>query len=74
VVAKFVVIVLWSAVLTIVTYIVGLGVGAVIGFPPTSGAVFQNGMLTLAVVACLSISFTTPIAFLPAPAGATCGL
>lgn len=63
VLAKFVVILLWSAVLIIVTYALGLGVGAAIALPPASAEIFWQGIGTLAITACLTVALVTPIAF-----------
>lgn len=61
--AKFILIVLWSALLTVVIYLIGLGVGTVVALPPASPEVIWQGTITLAVTACLTIALVTPIAF-----------
>ena len=63
VVAKFVVVVSWSAALTVLVYLVGLGVGAAIALPQTSSQVMWQGTVTLAIGAVLIIALVTPIAF-----------
>jgi len=63
VLAKFVVVMLWSAVLTVVIYLIGLGVGKAVALPPASAEIFWQGTITLAVTACLTIALVTPIAF-----------
>lgn len=63
VLAKFVLIVLWSAILTALIYLIGLGVGAAIVLPLASAEVFRQGTITLAMTACLTIALATPIAF-----------
>jgi ABC-2 type transport system permease protein len=63
VLSKFIVVMLWSAVLTIVIYLVGLGVGIAIGLPPASAEIFWQGATTIAVAAALTITLVTPIAF-----------
>jgi ABC-2 type transport system permease protein len=63
VLAKFVLIVLWSATLTAVIYLIGLGVGAAVALPSTSAEIFWQGTITMAITACLTIALATPIAF-----------
>ncbi len=63
VLAKFVLIIAWSAVLTAMVYFVGLGVGAAVGLPQASGEVFWQGTVTIALSAVLTIILVTPIAF-----------
>ncbi len=63
VVAKFVVVVSWSAALTVLVYLVGLGVGAAIALPPVSSQVMWQGTVTLAIAAVQIIALVTPIAF-----------
>lgn len=63
VLAKFVLVVLWSAALTALIYLVGLAVGAVVSLPSPPAAVFQQGTLTMAMTAGLTIALVTPIAF-----------
>ncbi len=63
VVAKFVVVVSWSAALTAMMYLVGLGVGAAIALPQVSSQVMWQGTVTLAIAAMQTIALVTPIAF-----------
>lgn len=63
VLAKFVVVMGWSAIVTAVVIIIGLGVGTAVGLPPTSTDVFQQGTLTILGSALLTITLVTPIAF-----------
>jgi ABC-2 type transport system permease protein len=63
VLAKFVLIGLWSATLTAVIYVIGLGVGAAVALPPTPADVFWQGTATVAMTAALTIPLVTPIAF-----------
>lgn len=63
VLAKFVVVMLWSAVLTIIIYLIGLGVGAAVALPPASAEIFWQGTITIAITICLTIALVTPIAF-----------
>lgn len=63
VLAKFILVGVWSAALTTVIYLIGLGVGAAVVLPPTAAAIFWQGTVTIAVTACLTISLAPPIAF-----------
>jgi ABC-2 type transport system permease protein len=63
VLAKFVVVMAWSAAVTTVVYFVGLGVGAAIGLPEASSEVFWQGTIDIAISAVLTIILVTPIAF-----------
>ena len=63
VLAKFFVIVLWSAVLTLVIYLIGLGVGTAVVLPVAPTEIFWQGTVTMAITACLTIVLVTPIAF-----------
>lgn len=63
VLAKFVVVMLWSAALTVIIYLIGLGVGAAIALPPASVEIFWQGTVTMVITACLTIALVTPIAF-----------
>lgn len=61
--AKFILVTLWSAALTAVIYLMGLGVGTAVALPPTSAALLAQGTLTLVITAGLTIALATPIAF-----------
>lgn len=63
VLAKFVLVVLWSAALTGLIYLVGLAVGAAVALPATPAEVLQQGTITMAMTAGLTIALATPIAF-----------
>jgi len=63
VLAKFVVVAAWSAALTVMICLVGLGVGAAVALPPVSAETFWQGTITIAVSAGLTIAIITPIAF-----------
>ncbi|MFN2223131.1 MAG: ABC transporter permease [Chloroflexota bacterium] len=63
VLAKFVVVIGWSVIVTIVIYVSGLGVGAAVGLPPVPSGVFWHSTLTVSISAVLTISLVTPIAF-----------
>ncbi len=61
--AKFVIVASWSAVLTAMICLIGLGVGAAVGLPPVPMPVILQGGVTLAIAACLTIALVPPIAF-----------
>ena len=61
--AKLLVVLLWSVALTVIVYLIGLGVGFAVQLPPASPAVFLEGTATLAITACLTIALVTPIVF-----------
>ena len=63
VLAKFVVVAVWSAALTALSCLVGLGVGAAVGLAQPSMQVILQGGMTVAIAACLTIALVTPIAF-----------
>ena len=63
VLSKFVAVAAWSAALTVMICLVGLGVGAAVGFPQASGQTVLQGGVTIALAACLTIALVTPIAF-----------
>lgn len=62
-IAKFVVLGIWSAWLTVFIYLLGLGIGLAVGLPPTSAEVIWQGTSKLIVAASLMIALTTPIVF-----------
>jgi ABC-2 type transport system permease protein len=61
--AKFLVVALWSLLLTVMLFLVSLLFGAVIGLSQGTAEVFWQGTATLAVVACLTIVNVFPFAF-----------
>ena len=61
--AKFLVVALWSLLLTVMLFLVSLLFGAVIGLSQGTAEVFWKGTATLAVVACLTIVNVFPFAF-----------
>lgn len=63
VLAKFMLIGLWSAALTAVIYLIGLGVGAAVALPPTPADTFWQGTISVAMTAALTIPLVTPVAF-----------
>lgn len=63
VLAKFVIVAAWSAVLIGMVCLLGLVVGAALGLPPVPSPVIAQGMVTTAVVAVLTMLLVTPLAF-----------
>jgi ABC-2 type transport system permease protein len=63
VLGKFVVIMLWSVILTVFISLVGLGVGAAVSLQPVPAEIIWQGTLTIIITACLNIALITPIAF-----------
>jgi ABC-2 type transport system permease protein len=63
VLAKFVVVMGWSAVVTAVITLIGFGVGTAVGLPQVSSGILQQGAVTILVSAVLTITLVTPIAF-----------
>ena len=63
VLAKFIVVMLWSAGLVVILYFLGLAVGQAVDLPPAPAEVFWQGTRTLIVTAGLTIALVTPIAF-----------
>ena len=61
--AKFCVIAAWSAVLVVIIYLIGLGVGGLVGLPQGSTPLILQGGVTIAVTAGLTIASVTPIVF-----------
>jgi ABC-2 type transport system permease protein len=61
--AKFIVVALWSIILTAMISIVSLLLGAAIGLPQGTTGVFLHGTATLAITACLVIIDVMPVAF-----------
>lgn len=62
--AKFIVVAVWSAALTLVIFIVGLVMGAIIQLPGGSiSVILQSGALVM-ITACLVIAVVIPFAFL----------
>jgi ABC-2 type transport system permease protein len=63
VVAKFMVILLWSAVLTVIICLIGLVVGAALGLPLASQEAFEHGTATILIVAALTVALVPVITF-----------
>ncbi len=59
--AKFIVVASWSAALSAMIYLVGLGLGALIVLPQASAEVFLQGGTTLVITTGLTIALVTPI-------------
>ena len=62
--AKFILVAIWALALTLLNYIVSLGMGAVIGLPQGSTAVLLHSSAIQAVTVCLTILVVLPFAFL----------
>ncbi len=60
--AKFIVVAVWSAALTIIIFIVGLVMGAIIKLPGGSLSVILQGSTVMAITACLVIAVVLPFA------------
>ena len=63
VLAKFIVFALWSAILTAIIVLIGLGVGQAVGLPPAPTALWTAALTKLAITTGLTIVLVTPIAF-----------
>ena len=63
VLAKFVLVLVWSSVLVLMIYLIGLGIGAAVGLPPAPKEIFLQGTSTMMVTAILTIALATPVAF-----------
>ena len=63
VLSKCIVIAVLSAALTVITCLVTLFIGAMLGLPPESPQVFWQSGITITIAACLTIALATPIAF-----------
>lgn len=61
--AKFLIVVLWSVLLTVVITCIGFGVGVAVALPSASTATLWQGAITIGITACLTITLVTPIAF-----------
>jgi ABC-2 type transport system permease protein len=62
-VAKFIVVMVWSVALTILIYFAGLLIGALLALPQGSVDVLLKGSAALAVTTCLVVTVMTPVAF-----------
>ena len=60
--AKFIVMVIWSVAMTLVIAIIGLGMGAIIQLPGGSLSVILHGSTVAAIAACLWIAVVLPFA------------
>ena len=61
--AKFIVITGWCAALTVLIYLIGLGVGIAVGLPPASLEIILQGGITLATSGMLTVAIIAPIIF-----------
>lgn len=62
--AKFIAVAIWSVGLTVLMWLLGLGVGAVVGLSGMSPPVFLHGASTIAIIAGLTIVLVAPTAFI----------
>ena len=60
--AKFVVVLVWSAALAALVYVLGLGIGFAVGLPHWSSELGVRGAVELGVTALLTIGAITPVA------------
>lgn len=60
--AKFVLMWVWSLLLVVFIYLVGLGVGRAVGLPTVPGSVLWAGTVRIGITAVLTISLATPVA------------
>lgn len=63
VLAKFIIVITWSALLIGIIYLIGLGVGAAVGLPAAPAAVFWQGTWMVMITSGLTILLVTPVAF-----------
>ena len=61
--AKFIVVIVWSVLLTVIVYLVGLLLGALIGLPQGSPSVLWQGSVAIAVTTGMVVAVMTPVAF-----------
>jgi ABC-2 type transport system permease protein len=61
--AKFIVVTAWSALLTVIIFIAGLVMGAILKLPGGSISVLFQGGALIAISACLAIAVVMPFAF-----------
>lgn len=63
VLAKFAVVMFWSAILVLAVYVLSMGVGAAVGLPAVPAETIWQGSLAIIISAVLTIALVTPIAF-----------
>lgn len=63
VLSKFVVILLWAAVLTLLICLIALGIGAAMALPPIPTPLVTQGIVTIMGSLALSVALVTPVAF-----------
>lgn len=61
--AKYIVFTLWALSMTVVMYVAGLGMGAIVGMPQGTADVIRQGSATLLITAGLTIVVIMPMAF-----------
>ncbi|HEY9167843.1 MAG TPA: ABC transporter permease [Candidatus Kryptonia bacterium] len=62
--AKFIVVVIWSVILSLVLFVAALITGLAVGLSGWSGALVQHAFITFSVSALLTILLCTPVAFI----------
>ena len=62
-IAKYIVVALWCVAATVMVIIAGLVLGALIGLPEGTSRLFEQGLTTLVITACLVIIDVFPVAF-----------
>ena len=63
VLAKFILVLFWSILLTVAIYLIGLGVGVAVVLPAAPAQTYWQGTITIAVTASMIVALVTPIAF-----------
>jgi ABC-2 type transport system permease protein len=61
--AKLVLLAAWALALSVMIFLIGLGVGSAVGLPPTSVQVMAQAAITLADTAALTFAVVTPVVF-----------
>jgi ABC-2 type transport system permease protein len=64
VLAKFLVVILWSALITLVIFLISIGMGMVLDLPQAPVGLFQQSAARLAIITGLTILLVTPISFI----------
>jgi ABC-type transport system involved in multi-copper enzyme maturation permease subunit len=63
VLAKFILLAFWSAILVLLITVVGLGVGLLLALPPVTAEIYGQGLELIAITTLLTILLIPPIAF-----------
>jgi ABC-2 type transport system permease protein len=61
--AKFIIVAVWSTLIALLIYLVGIVVGATVGLPGWSPALTVAAARQIAIIACLTVALVTPFAF-----------